>query len=120
MIRGSVRGLTVALVWAALALGGGVAKADKATDTLRLAVDQPIRLIDSLQNPNPEANLVDRAVLDVLVGYDVKTKTYRSQLAESWKQIDGKTLEIKLRRGAPSSQLHRRPAARAMDRRGGS
>lgn len=103
MIRGSVRGLTAALFWAALALGGGAAKADKASDTLRLAVDQPIRLIDSLQNPNPEANLVDRAVFDVLFGYDVKTKTYRSQLAESWKQIDGKTLEIKLRRGVKFS-----------------
>jgi peptide/nickel transport system substrate-binding protein len=103
MIRDVVRGLTAALIGAMLILGGGAAKADKANDTLRLAVDQPIRLIDSLQNPNPEANLVDRAVFDVLVGYDVKTKTYRSQLAESWKRVDDKTLEIKLRRGVKFS-----------------
>jgi peptide/nickel transport system substrate-binding protein len=88
-----------ALVAAPLALGGTTAQAEKAKDTLRLAVDQPIRLIDATQNPNPEANLIDRAVLDTLIAYDVKTKTYRGQLAESWQQIDDKTMEIKLRRG---------------------
>jgi len=75
------------------------AYADKAHDTLRLAVDQPIRLIDATQNPNPEANLIDRAVLDSLIAYDVATKTYHGQLAESWTQIDNKTMEFKLRRG---------------------
>ena len=103
MMRDVVRGLTAALIGATLALGSGAAKADKANDTLRLAVDQPIRLIDATQNPNPEAGLIDRAVLDTLIAYDVKTKTYRGQLAESWKQIDDKTLEIKLRHGVKFS-----------------
>src|SRR5512146_490146 len=35
------------------------ARADKAHDTLRVAFDQPVRLIDSINNPNPESNLVD-------------------------------------------------------------
>ncbi len=83
---------------AALALSG-TAYAEKAKDTLRLAVDQPIRLIDATQNPNPEANLIDRAVLDSLISYDVATKTYHGQLAESWTQIDNKTMEFKLRHG---------------------
>lgn len=82
-----------------LPLLGGAARADKAHDTLRVAFDQPVRLIDALFNPNPEADLVDRVVMDTLIAYDAKTKTYRGQLAESWKQIDDKTLEIKLRHG---------------------
>ena len=113
MIRCVVRGMTAALIGLAFAWGIGAwgpgtwgtraAKADQANDTLRLAVDQPIRLIDAIQDPNPRAGLMDRAVFDVLVGYDVKTKTYHSQLAESWKQIDDKTLEIKLRHGVKFS-----------------
>ena len=86
----------------ALALSG-TAYADKAHDTLRLAVDQPIKLIDATQNPNPEANLIDRPVFDTLISYDVATKTYHGQLAESWTQIDSKTLEVKLRHGVKFS-----------------
>jgi len=77
----------------------GTARADKAHDTLRFAVDQPIRLLDGYLTPNPEADLVDRAIYDTLVGYDVATKTYHGQIAESWKQIDDKTMEFKIRRG---------------------
>ncbi len=82
---------------------GGVAQADKAHDTLRVAFDQPVRLIDAINNPNPESNLVDRAVFDTLIAYDPSTKTYKGQIAESWKQIDDKTLEIKLRHGVKFS-----------------
>src|SRR5580698_6716204 len=98
MVRAFAHVLAVALVAAPLWLSD-TAQAEKAKDTLRLAVDQPIRLIDATQNPNPEANLIDRAVLDTLVAYDVATKTYHGQLAESWLQIDDKTMEVKLRRG---------------------
>ena len=98
-----MRIVAAGLTAAAIALGaiapGGAAHAEKAKDTLRLAVDQPIKLIDATQNPNPEANLIDRAVLDTLIAYDVATKTYHGQLAESWKQIDSKTMEFKLRHG---------------------
>jgi peptide/nickel transport system substrate-binding protein len=77
----------------------GPALAQKSKDTLRVALDQQVRVIDAINNPNPEANLVDRAVMSTLVGFDVATKTYRGQLAESWTRIDGKTLEFKLRQG---------------------
>jgi len=83
----------------ALSALAGPAAADKANDTLRVAVDQPVRLIDAINNPNPESNLVDRPVMDTLVGYDVATKTYHGQLAESWTQLDDRTLEVKLRHG---------------------
>jgi peptide/nickel transport system substrate-binding protein len=88
--------LSAAVVFVAL---GGAAEAQKSKDTLRVAFDQPIRLIDALHNPNPEANLVDRAVMDTLVAYDVETKTYKGQLAESWTQVDDRTLDVKLRHG---------------------
>ena len=53
-----------ALAAAALLLAlSGAAEAQKAKDTLRIAFDQPIRLIDAIHNPNPEANVVDRPVL---------------------------------------------------------
>src|SRR5690242_19693142 len=84
---------------AALLTLSGTARADKAHDTLRFALDQPIRLLDGYLTPNPEADLVNRAIYDTLVGYDVATKTYHGQLAESWKQIDDKTMEFKLRKG---------------------
>ena len=103
MIGDWARGLAAALVAALVLLGGGAAQADKAKDTLRLAVDQPIRLVDSYLNPNPEGDIVNRAVFDTLVGYDVATRTYHGQLAESWKQVDDKTIEFKLRRDAKFS-----------------
>lgn len=82
---------------------GGTARADKASDTLRIAFDQPVRLIDPINNPNPESDLVDRAVMDTLIAYDPSTKTYKGQLAESWTQVDDTTLDIKLRRGVKFS-----------------
>jgi peptide/nickel transport system substrate-binding protein len=93
------RAFASCLAAAALIALSSFAHADKAHDTLRFAVDQPIRLLDGYLTPNPEADLVDRAIYDTLVGYDVATRTYHGQLAESWKQIDDKTMEFKLRHG---------------------
>ena len=76
---------TLAVAIALFALCGTGA-AQKSKDTLRIALDQPIRLIDALHNPNPEANLVDRAVMDTLVTYDVASHSYKGQLAESWSE----------------------------------
>ena len=85
-----------ALVLLAIA---GTAFAQKSKDTLRIAFDQPIRLIDAIHNPNPEANVIDRAVMSTLVSFDPETRSYQGQLAESWKAIDDHTLELKLRHG---------------------
>jgi len=101
MIRAIHRPVLAATI-VLLALGAS-ARADKSHDTLRIAFDQPVRLIDAIQNPNPESNLVDRAVMDSLVSYDLETKTYQGQLAESWTQVDDTTLDIKLRRGVKFS-----------------
>jgi peptide/nickel transport system substrate-binding protein len=92
-----------ALVAAALVALAGGAEAQKAKDTLRVAFDQPIRLIDAIHNPNPEANLIDRAVMDTLVAYDPSSKSYKGQLAESWSFPDDRTIELKLRHGVKFS-----------------
>jgi len=97
MIRTTLRAAIAASFVAASC--AGIAYADKAHDTLRVAFDQPVRLIDAINNPNPESNLVDRSVFDTLIAYDPSTHAYKGQVAESWKQIDDKTLEIKIRHG---------------------
>ena len=97
MLRAMLRStLVVAIALFALC---GTSAAQKSKDTLRVALDQPIRLIDALHNPNPEANLVDRAVMDTLVAYDVASHSYKGQLAESWQRVDDTTLDVTLRRG---------------------
>ena len=101
MIRALMRS-TLAAAVLTLALGG-LAQAEKAKDTLRIAFDQPVRLIDAIHNPNPESNLVDRAVMDTLIAYDVANKTYKGQIAESWKQVDETTLDVKIRQGVKFS-----------------
>jgi peptide/nickel transport system substrate-binding protein len=83
----------------ALLVLGGAAEAQKSKDTLRIAFDQPIRLIDAIHNPNPEANVIDRAVMSTLVAYDPETRSYQGQLAESWNAVDDHTLDVKLRHG---------------------
>ncbi len=92
---------TLAVAIALFALCGTGA-AQKSKDTLRIALDQPIRLIDALHNPNPEANLVDRAVMDTLVAYDLASHSLQGPafLAESWQRVvDDTTLDVTLRRG---------------------
>src|SRR5579864_6528600 len=101
MIRAIHRPVLAATI-VLLALGAS-ARADKSHDTLRIAFDQPVRLIDAIHNPNPESNLVDRAVMDTLIAYDPATKTYKGQLADSWTQVDDTTLDVKLRHGVKFS-----------------
>jgi peptide/nickel transport system substrate-binding protein len=81
-----------------LALADG-ASAQKAKDTGRIALNQPIRLVDALHNPNPESNLLDRVVMDALLSYDTVNRKIAGQLADSWKQVDDKTIEVTLRQG---------------------
>jgi peptide/nickel transport system substrate-binding protein len=75
------------------------ASAQKAKDTARIAIDQPIRVVDEIFNPNPESNLMDRAVMSHLMGFDVATKQYKGNLAAEWKMVDDRTIELKLRQG---------------------
>ncbi len=75
------------------------AMAQKAKDTLRIGVYQPIAIIDPLFDPQPQTDLMNRVVFDTLVGFDVEKKEIVPALAESWTQIDPLTYEFKLRKG---------------------
>jgi peptide/nickel transport system substrate-binding protein len=98
--QGKTRALLAALLGTASLLAlAGAAEAQKAKDTGRVALTQPVRLIDALHNPNPEANLLDRVVMDSLLAYDTANRKVAPQLAESWKQVDDKTIEVTLRQG---------------------
>lgn len=75
------------------------AHAQKAKDTLRVAVHQPVSTIDGIFDPSPQTSLMSRMVLDYLINFDPLTKTFVPGLAESWKRIDDRTIELKLRQG---------------------
>lgn len=91
-------------IWAAMAALGAVAfalspaAAQKAKDTLRIAVHQPISIVDAIFDPQPQTNLMDRVVFDTLVAYDSDNRKSVPSLAESWTQLDPQTVEFRLRR----------------------
>lgn len=87
----------LAAVAAAVAFTGTPALAQKSKDTLRIGFYQPVRLIDPVYQPGPEASLVTRMVFDNLVRYDAVKRKYVSGIAASWKRIDPLTMEFKIR-----------------------
>jgi peptide/nickel transport system substrate-binding protein len=95
----TVQRLWPALAGIVLAIAGGPAQAQKAQDTIRAAVYQPIPIIDVIYNPSPETGLVSNIVFDSLVYFDAAKREYVPLLAKSWQRIDDKTYEFKLREG---------------------
>jgi peptide/nickel transport system substrate-binding protein len=89
-----VEALAAALVAALLA---APAQAQKAKDTLRVATTGQTNSTVSVENPQPETDLVNEAVYDGLACYDIKTATFTPLLAKSWTQIDDLTTEFVLR-----------------------
>ena len=71
--------------------------AQKSKDVLRVALHQPIRVVDAVFNPHPETLLMTRMVFDTLVYFDAGARKFEPGLAKSWKRLDDKTMEFKLR-----------------------
>ncbi|WP_255475002.1 ABC transporter substrate-binding protein [Pusillimonas sp. ANT_WB101] len=95
--RGVLRTLATSMVMAGL-LGASVpALANKADDTLRMAYDQAPESVDPYFNNVRIGVIIAANVWDTLLYRDPLTNEYKGQLAESWKQIDDRTLEFKLR-----------------------
>src|SRR6187549_2685140 len=92
-----VRRLITAL--ALTATTGFAAHAQRAQDTVRVAVYQPVPIVDTIYNPSPETSLVANPVFDSLVHFDADKREYRPLLAKSWERLDPKTVEFKLREG---------------------
>jgi peptide/nickel transport system substrate-binding protein len=73
------------------------AQAQKAKDTLRVALNEPISTLVINEDPRPEPELFTYAVFDSLICYDAKTEEYKPLLAKSWTQPDPKTFVFQLR-----------------------
>jgi peptide/nickel transport system substrate-binding protein len=84
---------------AALIIAAAVqpALAQKAKDTIRIGFYEPVRLIDEFYEAGPEGTVAARMVFDNLVNFDATKKEYVSGVASSWKQVDPRTMEFKIR-----------------------
>ena len=84
-------------VVAALAIGAQPASAQKAKDTLRMAVTDWWSTLDPYHFPLDEAAVFYRTVYETPVAFDERTHRYVPRVAKSWKRIDNRTLEFELR-----------------------
>ena len=73
------------------------ARAGKADDTLRYAVNDWWSTLDPYQFPSDEAAVFFRNVYETLVTYDERNHKFTPRLAKSWQVIDDKTIEFTLR-----------------------
>ena len=82
---------------ALLALGAGPAWANRANDTLTVAVHDWWSTLDPYQFPLDEANVFYTIVYETLIGYDERAQKIIPRLAKAWRQVDDKTVEFDLR-----------------------
>ncbi len=75
------------------------ARADKAANSIRFAVDQAPESIDPFFNNVRIGVILGQHVWDTLIYRDPNTGEYKGQLATAWKWVDDTTLEIELRQG---------------------
>ncbi len=71
--------------------------AQKARDTLRVAVYEPIATADNTFEPQPQTSLFSAMIFDTLVSFDTVNRKVAPLLATSWRQIDPLTVEFTLR-----------------------
>jgi peptide/nickel transport system substrate-binding protein len=81
----------------ALALSVEPVAAQKAQDTLRMAVTDWWSTLDPYHFPQDEAAVFYRAIYETLVGYDERQKKFVPRLAKAWKRLDNRTIEFELR-----------------------
>jgi peptide/nickel transport system substrate-binding protein len=86
--------LVCALTWCS-----AEAFANKADDTLRIAVTDWYGTLDPYQFPLDEAAVFYQTVYETLVSFDERKQEYVPRLATAWKHIDDRTLEFQLRQG---------------------
>jgi peptide/nickel transport system substrate-binding protein len=86
-----------AVVVVAACLLAGAASAQKAKDTVRLAFVDPISTVLDYDDPKSETRLTSAMVFDNLVCFDPATRSFKPLLAASWRQVDDRTIEFKLR-----------------------
>lgn len=88
MIRLAVK--VVATLAAASAIVA-TAQAQKASDTVRIGIHQPVSSIDGVFDPSPQTSMMSRMVLDHLVVFDPVKKRLRTgprRILEAHRQQD--------------------------------
>jgi peptide/nickel transport system substrate-binding protein len=73
------------------------ATAQKAQDTLRIAVSDWFSVLDPIWFPLDEAGQFTRTIYETLVSYDERTHKFVPRLAKSWVRTDPRTIEFELR-----------------------
>jgi peptide/nickel transport system substrate-binding protein len=79
------------------ALGAGQAWAQKAEDTIRIAVNDSFPILDTYHYSLDEAAAFDRGVYLPLISYDQAKKQWVNLLTKSFRRIDPLTIEFDLR-----------------------
>ena len=93
-----MRTASICLVAAsALALACGSASAQKANDTLRIAINDPAEVLSPYDRPNEEIAPFYTEIYQTFLRRNEHTNTLFSDFAKSWKRIDSTTLEFELR-----------------------
>ena len=91
--------LTPAAAALGLCLGAGAfpALAQKAQDTVRIAIIDPFSVLDEYHHALDESGAFDRVVYQPLITYDEYKKQWVNILTTGFRRIDNKTLEFDLR-----------------------
>ena len=82
---------------AALTLSPGSSHANKANDTLNMAVTDWWSTMDPFQFPLDEAAVFYKTIYETLVAYDERKHVFVPRLAKAWRRIDDKTMEFDIR-----------------------
>jgi peptide/nickel transport system substrate-binding protein len=73
--------------------------AQKSADTIRIAMNFPIKRLSPYYQPDLEAGMFFRLLEEPLVRYDEREGKFLPALAKSWKRVDERTLEFELQDG---------------------
>ncbi len=80
-----------------MGFGASAVLAQKAQDTVRMAIIDPFSVLDEYHHALDESGAFDRIVYQPLITYDEYKKQWVNILTTSWKRIDNQTLEFDLR-----------------------
>ena len=92
------RRLAVVIACAAALMGATASLAQKAKDVARISVYEPVATLDNTFEPQPQTSLFANMVFDFLLAFDSEERALKPSVAESWRQIDPRTVEFKLRK----------------------
>lgn len=91
--------LCAAAACAGLLAAPALSLAAKKDNSIRFAAEQAPESIDPYFNNVRIGVIIGQHVWDTLIYRDPKTGEYKGQLAQSWKWLDDRTLEVDLKRG---------------------